>query len=152
MSPIIFAVYVDGLFHKLKKSGVGCQISNYFIVCLLFADDVTLMCPTIKGLKKIIAICEQYVTEFNIKFNGKKSKLLIFKGKGCKISINKIEVNGDTIYSSEMANHLGHTTSVSDEDSIISGAIGSFWKAFNLLMSDFDGLYSFIKCKLFKQC
>ncbi len=24
MSPILFAVYVDGLFHKLKKSGVGC--------------------------------------------------------------------------------------------------------------------------------
>ncbi len=27
MSPIIFAVYVDGLFHKLKKSGVGCQMA-----------------------------------------------------------------------------------------------------------------------------
>ncbi len=59
MSPILFAVYVDGLFHKLKKSGVGC---------LLFADDVTLLFPTIKGLKKMIAICEQYATEFNIKF------------------------------------------------------------------------------------
>ncbi len=55
-------VYVDGLFHKLKKSGVGCQMSNYFIGCLLFADDVTLLCPTIKGLKKMIAICEQYAT------------------------------------------------------------------------------------------
>ncbi len=31
MSPILFAVYVDGLFHKLKKSEVGCQMSNYFI-------------------------------------------------------------------------------------------------------------------------
>ncbi len=50
-----------------------------------------------------------------------------------------------------MANHLGHTTSVSDKDSMISGAIASFWKVFNLLMSDFGGLYSFIKCKLFKQ-
>ncbi len=109
MSPILFAVYVDGLFQKLMKSGLGCQMSNYFIGCLLFADDVILLCRTIKGLKKMIAICEQYATEFNIKFNGKKTKLLIFKGKGCKISINKIEVNGDTIHSSEMANHLGHT-------------------------------------------
>ncbi len=142
MSPILFAVYVDGLFHKLKKSGVGSQMSNYFIGCLLFADDVTLLCPTIKGLKKMISICERYATEFNIKFNGKKTKLLIFKGKGCKISINKIEVNGDTIHSSEMANHLGHTTSVSDKDSTISGAIASFWKAFNLLMFHFGGLYS----------
>ncbi len=48
-----------------------------------------------------------------------------------------------------MANHLGHTTSVSDKDSMISGAIANFWKAFNLLLSDFGGLYSFIQ--LFKQ-
>ncbi len=101
-------------------------MSNYFIGCLLFADDVTLLCPTINGLKKMNAICEQYTTEFNITFNGKKSKLLIFKGKECKIDINKIEVNGETIHSSEMANHLGHTTSVSDKNSIISGAIASF--------------------------
>ncbi len=59
MSPILFVVYVGGLFHKLKKSGVGCQMSNYFIGCLLFVDDVTLLCSTIKGLKKVIAICEQ---------------------------------------------------------------------------------------------
>ncbi len=89
ISPILFAVYVDGLFHKLKASGVGCQMTNYFIGCLLFADDVTLLCPTIKGLKKLIAICEQYATKFNIKFNGKKSKFLIFKGKGYKMASTK---------------------------------------------------------------
>ncbi len=101
-------------------------MSNYFIGCLLFEDYLTLLCPTIKGLKKMIAICEEYATEVNIKFNWKKSKLLIFKGKGCKIGINEIEVNGDTIHSSEMANHLGHTTSVSDKDSMISATIASF--------------------------
>ncbi len=74
MSPILFAVYVDRLFHKLTKSGVGCQMSNYFIGCILFADDVTLLCPTINCLKKMIAICEQHATEFNIKFNRKKRK------------------------------------------------------------------------------
>ncbi len=31
---------------------------------------------------------------FNIKFNGKKSKLLNFNGKGCKIGINKVKVLG----------------------------------------------------------
>ncbi len=57
MSLILFAVHVDGLFHKLKKSGVDCQMSNSFIGCFfLFADDVTFLCPTIEGLKKMIAI------------------------------------------------------------------------------------------------
>ncbi len=97
---------------------------------------------------------------YRVKFNGKKRKLLIFKGKGCKIGIKKIEDNGDTIHSSEIEDHLGHRTSVSDKDSIISAAIASsiplsaaiasFWKAFNLLMSG-GCLYSVIKSKLFKQ-
>ncbi len=129
LSPILFSVYVDGLFHRLKKSGVGCQMSNYFIGCLLFADDITLLCP-----KKMVTICEEDATEFNVKCNVKKSKLLIFKGKQCKISIQKIKINGDTIHSSEIEDHLGHTTIVSNKDSKISAAIACFWKTFNLLL------------------
>ncbi len=66
LSPILFAVHVDVLFHRLTKSGLCCQMSNYFIGCLLFTDDVTLLCPSIKGLKKKVAICEDYITDFNV--------------------------------------------------------------------------------------
>ncbi len=55
------------------------------------------------------------------------------------ILIKTIEVNLNTIHSNGIADHLDHRTSA------------SFWKVFNLLMSDFGGLYSFIKCKLFKE-
>ncbi len=65
--------------------------------------------------------------------------------------MNTIKCNGDTIRNSEMADHLGHISSASDEHSIISAAIASFWKAFSLLISDIGGLYSFIKSQLFKQ-
>ena len=151
LSPILFAVYVDGLFNRLKKSGVGCQMGNYFIGCILFADDVTLICPTIKGLRKMVAICEQFADEFNVKFNGTKSKLLIYKGKGCNIGTKSINVNGDIVHSSESADHLGHRISVKDKDSMISAGIASFWKAYNIFMSDFGSVYSFLKCKLFQQ-
>ncbi len=60
-------------------------------------------------------------------------------------------INGDTVHNSKMADHLGHRTSVIDKDSTITAVIGSFWNAFNLLMSDVGGCYSIIKCKLFKQ-
>ncbi len=36
-----------------------------------------------------------------------------------------------------MIDHHGYRTSVIDKDSIISAISDSFWKAFNLLMSDF---------------
>ncbi len=73
----------------------------------------------------MVAICEEYATECNVRVNGMKSKLLIFKGR---IDIKAIEVNDDIIHSSEMADHPGHTTSVSDTDSLISAAIASFWR------------------------
>ncbi len=69
-----------------------------------------------------------------------KSKCLIFKGKGCNIWISIIEVNCDTKHSHAMADHLGHRTSVSDNDSMISAVIASFSKVFNLLMSEFGYL------------
>ncbi len=38
-----------------------------------------------------------------------------------------------TLHSMGMADHRGHKTCVSDKDSMISAAITSFWKAFDLL-------------------
>ncbi len=44
--PFYLLFMLDGLFHRLKKRGVCChQMSNYFIGCLLYADDVALLCP-----------------------------------------------------------------------------------------------------------
>ena len=40
-SPILFTMYIDGLFYKLKRAGVGCHINGEYadafgsyIVCL----------------------------------------------------------------------------------------------------------------------
>ncbi len=55
---------------------------------------------------------------------------------GC-IYIWEIEDNGDIIHSSKMADLLGHRTSISDNNCMISAAIASFWKTFTLIMSDF---------------
>ena len=33
-SPILFAVYTDGLLERLKNTGVGCHISSRFVGAL----------------------------------------------------------------------------------------------------------------------
>ncbi len=50
-----------------------------------FADDIKVLTPTHKGLNKHIYICEQYAAEFDIKFNGAKSKHMIYKGRNCVV-------------------------------------------------------------------
>ncbi len=31
LSPVLFAVYIDGLLNRLSKSGVGCYMGNKFM-------------------------------------------------------------------------------------------------------------------------
>ncbi len=46
LSPVLFAVYIDGLMNKLKNSGVGCYMGNKFKGGVSFADDINLLTPT----------------------------------------------------------------------------------------------------------
>ena len=39
LSPILFSIYMDGLFEQLEKSGVGCHYTG----CIGYADDLTLL-------------------------------------------------------------------------------------------------------------
>ena len=43
-------------------------------------------------------VCEQYAADFNILFNGRKSKLLFFKGRYASAFTSGIIVNGEIDY------------------------------------------------------
>ncbi len=85
LSPLLFAVYIDGLLIRLK----------------VFADDLNLLAPTLSWLKILIDICEKYGNELNINFNGSKSHIFLFKGRNCKISTRDITVNDVSLNVSE---------------------------------------------------
>jgi hypothetical protein len=92
LSPILFAVYTDGLLRKLKDSGIGCHMGSQYVGALAFADDLTLLSPTLSGLKEMIRVCEDYASSYSIKFNGSKSKLLIYKGLDCKVNNSGVTI------------------------------------------------------------
>ncbi len=85
LSHVLFAVYIDGLLNRLSKSGMGCYMGNKFMGAVLFADDIKLLTPMFKGLKKLVSICEKYAEEYNIKFNGTKSKYMVYKGRNSMV-------------------------------------------------------------------
>ncbi len=145
LSPLLFAVYIDGLLIRIEETGVGCHMGIRFIGALAFADHLNLLAPTLSGLKILIDVCEKYAKEFNIKFNGSKSCLLLFKGRNCKISTRGVTVNGVSLTVSETSVHLGHHMSTKDKECIINAAKNSFWRSFNLFISDYGHIYSFLK-------
>ena len=77
LSPYLFNIYLDDLSNILKKQYAGCKIANQIINHLLYADDLVLMCPSYRGLQDLLDICGEYAKEHDIKFNTKKSVVLI---------------------------------------------------------------------------
>ena len=62
-----------------------------------YAADLTLLWPSISGLKEMLKICEDYASDYNIIFNAKKSKLMHF-GRNIISIKNAISMaNGCTI-------------------------------------------------------
>ncbi len=54
LSPILFSVYIDGLFTRLSNSGIECHIGNHYEGAVGFAGDIKLLSPSNKGLQMMI--------------------------------------------------------------------------------------------------
>ena len=58
MSPYLFAVYIDSVIDRVRKSRVGCEINLANIGILMYADDILLLAPTVTALQTMLNICE----------------------------------------------------------------------------------------------
>jgi hypothetical protein len=89
LSPYLYAVYNDILLNRLKEHGIGCWIGNSYYGALSYADDLCIICPTVKGLQEMLNVCEKYGSEFDVSFNPKKTKCMKFT----KIHVDNTEIN-----------------------------------------------------------
>ncbi len=74
LSPTLFGVYIDGMLLQLKESWIGCHIWDVYCGGLGYTDNLTILEPTVKGVKKMVHVCEKYALNFNITFNRSKSQ------------------------------------------------------------------------------
>jgi len=76
LSPILFNVYVDNLIEELKNSGYGCYICRTFYGCIMYADDLLLLSPSLLGLQSMLDICSSYGGLHDIIFNANKTVIM----------------------------------------------------------------------------
>ena len=148
MSPLLFRIYIDELLLDLKNSGVGCVVGNYYCGAFGYADDIILLCPAITGIEHMIQICEVYADKHFIRFNGKKSKLLIF---GEKTDDPKISIKGELVPLCTNAIYLGNMLSTVCNSDIVNEGIKHFNINFNIFLSKFGTCKILVKDKLFNQ-
>ena len=64
--------HLKKLLVTLKNSGLGCHINGTYMEVLSYTDDITLSCPSVYGLKKMMNICSDFATNNFITFNAQK--------------------------------------------------------------------------------
>ena len=78
LSPAFFAIYIDDLLKRLRLLGVGCHVGEKFLGAAGFADDIVLLAPSRGAMELMLATCEEFAAENNLKFSTdpdpKKSK------------------------------------------------------------------------------
>ena len=68
LSPVLFAVYMDTLIVRLRKLGIGCKLFDVYYGCLLYADNILLLSLSVNATHRMLAICDQFAVEFDLKF------------------------------------------------------------------------------------
>ena len=149
LSPILFIVYFDTLICRLQASGLGCHFGNNFVGALGYADDITILAPSIQATNKMLNICEDYATEFNVTFNAKKTVAITFGMNRPNEAI--FSLNGNFIKCVDQVKHLGSIVNYGLNDSQDCDYKRScFLGAINKLQGNFGKMYSHVKVKLFR--
>ena len=57
---------------------LGYTVRTIFTGALCYANDMSLLCPTTRGLQKMISVCSEFAEEYNVVFNTNKTACMTF--------------------------------------------------------------------------
>ena len=113
LSPILFSIYINDLFHIMETSGFGCFIQNIYYGIVGYADDLVLLSPDLKGLQKMFDIAKKFLENLGLKISvninspeKSKTKCLAFGTKNDPLTF--IKLNDFNIPWCDKYKHLGH--------------------------------------------
>ena len=78
ISPVLFTLYMDVLLTQLAAKGAGCWLAGHYVGSLAYADDIILLAPSRRTLISMLETCSVFASDYNVMFNGSKSKLIVF--------------------------------------------------------------------------
>ena len=152
LSPFLFNLYMDDLSRELNLCNTGCVIGSTVVNHLMYADDLVTFSPCSAGLQQLLRICSQYGTDFNIKYNAKKSSILIVRSKNdTRAVFPKFVLSGNELLVCKDIKYLGHYFSddLSDDKDIHRQRCKLYAQA-NMLIRKFSKCSVDVKVSLFK--
>ena len=120
-SPYLFAVYLDDLSNELNNIKAGCYIGEVLLNHLMFADDICVLCPSVRWLQRILDVCQAYAESHGIIFNCNKTVCMTFKAKIARSTATPVlKLGGQYVKSFDQYKYLGIflDTELSDDKGI----------------------------------
>ena len=148
LSPTLFAVYLNCLFHRFVNNNVGCHIGHVYTGAFGYADDIILLAPSKSTLNRMLDIANNYAVLHDIIFNASKCRYLVF---GDNLSqAHSIKINNVIISASTWEKHLNNYLDAGNSDRHISEAIHLLYFRVNSMMHKFCSAASDLKYIIFK--
>ena len=84
LSPYLFIMYMEDLSVNLNRCPTGCIVGNTIVNHIMYVDDIVLLCPSAIGLCYLLDECDKYGLTHDIKYNSKKSAIVVFRNSFVK--------------------------------------------------------------------
>ena len=101
-----YLFFIDGLLQKLENSGTGCTIDFIRLENPVLADDIVLIGPSLKMLRKALAIVKEYASQWRFLFNPDKCHLIVFSPSRPPTNLS-VEFGHSYITQKESLTHVG---------------------------------------------
>ena len=118
LSPYLFSTFINDLILELEQNRQGCVIGHMFYGCIVYADDILLLAPSLRALRHMLNICSIFADDNNIRFNQAKSHCLHFCKFNTAIKQYPVELQGTALTWTDHIAHLGHILCSSLDDSM----------------------------------
>ena len=143
---------MDNLSKHLGACYAGCSIGNTKVNHLLYADDLVIFAPSPGGLQDLINVCHLYALKFDIKYNSKKSMVMVIRSKDDRNDNFGRFIIGDLMLEeATQVKYLGHilNENLSDDKDIERQKRYMYAKG-NILKRQFHKCSFSVKLLLFK--
>ena len=151
MSPTLFSICLDKWLCILQISNVGCRYGYHCMEAFNYADDISLLSPTVSGLQDMLKICERYADNYKIHFKASKSQVLCVNASTCTKSkdIKVYMRDWSVIPYLDTCTHFGNIVCTSDKHVMIDSAVKNLNCRLNNLLADVSYCHSTTISNLF---
>lgn len=141
LSPIFFNIIIDELLNEVERTGYGARLAGTPVGCIAYADDITLISPTVGGIQAMLGVCESFVRNNLLKFNVEKSVVTVFRRRRLADPGNlRFVIDSGVLPVKESFCHLGSLWSERRSDVIsVEKRIKKFYAAVNAVVCRLRG-------------